>query len=99
MAIDYDSEALRRILRDLTCDDPEFVGSFEAETSSQLSPPDGHTGSSLVWKSVSITAGVVTLALLALGSLTSAMLLAAITGFAAVRGFHSNGNRQEHRPE
>lgn len=99
MAINYDSEALRRILRDLTCDDPEFVRSFEAEEWPQPSPPDGHMNNSLIWKSVSITAAVLALALLALGSLSSAILLVAVTWFAADRGFHGAGNKQKHGPE
>ena len=99
MAINYDSEALRRILRDLTCDDPEFVRSFEAEEWPQPSPPDEHTNNSLIWKSVAITTAILTLALLALGSLSSAMLLAGVTGFAADRGFCRTGNEQKHRPE
>ena len=98
MALNYDSEALRRILRDLTCDDPEFVRSFEAEEWPQPSPPDEHTNNSLIWKSVSITTAVLTLALLALGSLSSAMLLAAVTWFAADRGFRSTGNKQKRGP-
>ena len=99
MAINYDSEALRRILRDLTSDDPEFVRSFEAEALPQSSAPDEHPDSSLLWMSVAITAAILALALLVVGSLGSSMLLAAVTWFAASRAFRSIGNEQKHESE
>ncbi len=87
MAIDYDSEALRRILGDLVSDDPEFVRSFEAGTSTERFASRKHPDVSLIWWSVSIGAAILGVAFLMLGSPSGAVLLAAVTGFAGARGF------------
>ena len=92
MANYYDREALRRILRDLTSDDPEFVRSFEADASPAPSAPDAYPDSSLVWISVFIGASILALVFLTLGLLGIAMMLAAVAWFAASRGFHGTGN-------
>jgi hypothetical protein len=99
MSIDYDSEALRKILRDLNADDPEFVRSFEAEASPPPSPPDEQPYSSLVWISVFISASFLALMSLTLGSLGVAMLFAAVAWFGASRWFHSNGDERKHGTE
>ena len=99
MSINYDSEALRRILRDLTSDDPEFVRSFEADASPPPSAPDENPDSSLVWISAFISASILGLMSLTLGSFGIAMLFAAVAWYAASRGFHSTGNEREHGPQ
>lgn len=95
----YDSEALRRILRDLTSDDPEFVRSFEAEASPPPSAPDEQPYSSLVWISVFISASILALMSLALGSFSIGLLFAAVAWFSASRWFHSPGNERDHGSE
>jgi hypothetical protein len=99
MAIDYDREALRKILRDLTSDDPEFVRSFEADASPPQSAPDEHSDGSLVWISVFGGASVLALTLLTLGSLFYAMACAALAWFAATRSFNVTGNHREEGSE
>lgn len=99
MANYYDREALRRILRDLTSDDPEFVRSFEADASPASSAPDAYPDSSLVWISVFIGASILALVFLTLGLLGIAMMLAAVAWFAASRGFHGTGNERKHGPD
>ena len=99
MANYYDREALRRILRDLTSDDPEFVRSFEADASPAPSAPDAYPDSSLVWISVFIGASILALVFLTLGLLGIAMMLAAVAWFAASRGLHGTGNERKHGPD
>jgi len=98
MSINYDSEALRRILRDLTSDDPEFVRSFEAEWPPP-SAPDEDPDSSLVWISVFISASFLALMSLTLGSFFIGMLFAAVAWFGASRWFHSGDNERKHGSE
>lgn len=95
----YDSEALRRILRDLNSDDPEFVRSFEADASPPPSAPDEEPYSSLVWISVFISASILALLSMTMGSFGIGMIFAAVAWFGASRWFHSPGNEQEHGSE
>ena len=98
MSINYDREALRKILRDLTSDDPEFVRSFEADEPPP-SAPDENPYSSLGWISVFVSASILALMSLTLGSFGIAMLFAAVAWFGASRGFHSTGNERNHDSE
>jgi hypothetical protein len=91
----YDSEALRRILRDLNSDDPEFVRSFEADASPPPSAPDEQPDSSLVWILVFINALILSLLSLTMGSFGIGMLFAAVAWFGASRWFHSYDNEPE----
>ena len=99
MSINYDSEALRRILRDLNSDAPEFVRSFEADAWPPPSAPDEYADSSLVWISVFISASVLALMSLTLGSFGIGLLFAAVAWFGASRWFHSDGYERKHRSE
>ena len=99
MSINYDSEALRRILRDLTSDHPEFVRSFEADAWPPPSAPDEYADSSLVWISVFISASFLAVMSLTLGSFGIGMLFAAVAWFGASRWFHSTGNEHKHGSE
>ena len=95
----YDREALRRILRDLNSDDPEFVRSFEAETWPPPSVPHEYTDSSLVWISVFISASVLAFMSLTLGSFGIGMLFAAVAWWGASRWSHSDGYERKHGSE
>ena len=99
MSINYDSEALRKILRDLTSDDPEFVQSFEADAWPPPSAPDENPYSSLVWISTFISASSLALMSLMFGSLGITMLFSAAAWFAAFRWFNITGDEREHGPE
>jgi hypothetical protein len=95
----YDREALRRILRDLNSDDPEFVRSFEAAASPPPSAPDEYSDSALVWISVFVSASVLALMSLTLGSFGIGMLFAAVAWFGAYRWFHSEDYERKHGSE
>ena len=98
MSINYDSEALRRILRDLTSDDPEFVRSFEADAPPP-SVPDENPYSSLAWISVFVSASILALMSLTLGSFGIAMLFAAVAWLGAFRAFRSTDDERNHGSE
>jgi hypothetical protein len=94
----YDSEALRRILQDLTSDDPEFVRSFEADASPPPPPepaPDEQPLSSLLWISVFISASILALLSMTLGSFGSGMFFAAVAWFSASRWLRGDDERTE----
>jgi hypothetical protein len=95
----YDREALRRILRDLNSDDPEFVRSFEADAAPPPSVPDDEPYSSLVWISVFISASILALLSMTMGSFGIGMIFAAVAWFGASRWFHGTGNEQEDESE
>ncbi len=89
----YDSEALRKILRDLTSDDPEFVRSFEADSSRPPSTPDEQLGISLLWISVFISASILTLLSMTAGSFDIGLLFAALAWFGASRWLRGDNER------
>jgi len=91
----YDSEALRKILQDLTSDDPEFVRSFEADASPPPSTPDEQPLSSLLWISVFISASILALLSMTLGSFGSGMFFAAVAWFSASRWLRGDDERTQ----
>lgn len=95
----HDREALRKILRDLSSDDPGFVQSFEADPLPSESAHDKGPYISLVWIWVFVGASMLALLSLTFRSLGSAMLFAAVAWFAASREFRSTSNEQKRGPE
>lgn len=99
MLSDHDREALRKIHRELSSEDPDFVQSFEADSLSSASPHGTGPYIALVWIWICVVASILALVSLTMRSPGSAMVFVTLAWYAGYRELRSPGNEQKRRPE